>query len=487
MNNQQNVTEESIAEKIQAALNDRVYDTELSATDVERFQNLESMSGVIRQLKELQPQAATFPNLELFAYKNYSFLVEAREALKDGSFYTSIEMLWDKESISFEEADVTEFNRGHHVCVTRIKKINTDQICNDLDDRYEKTATEAEKSTNSVASKSTPSDVPFKVDIFGIDATFAQSAHLMPQSPECAATWFPFVPWVLKVTATFNDDDNNNLKWDYVTKCIHGFKKNKKREDDVGIKHFRSNRISLLGQTDIFDTHPCLLIVPIMTVKQVKDWNGEGYDAIVLAGHHKPITPDQVYQMIGAAHGTLRFATLDECNTACNLLRQIILCVCKSLKSTFPLELLTTQMRSFQNKKILEQLSTLLSPPQTSTSMVDVPLPLCLNLTTTSINVRKVSFSPFDESIQSDDGSNMHPAPDPVLLCGKAAKNWLKRMDTPYLAGCDNNAASGSLDFVATYEEEAALRGWTTTTTETFKEVVLHHTDTFDESLSDIE
>jgi hypothetical protein len=308
----------------------------------------------------------------------------------------------------------------------------------------------------------------------------------MPQSPECAATWFPFVPWVLNVTATFKDDEDD-LRWDYVSKCIHGFKKKKKREDDVGIKHFRSNRICLLGQKDIFDTDPCLLIVPIMTVQQVKDWNGEGYDAIVLAGHHNSTTPDKVYRMIGAAYGTLRFATFDECNTACSLLRQMILCVCKSLKSTFPLELLTTQMGSFQNQKILEQLSKLQSPSQTPTSMVDVPLPIGINSTTTSINVRKVSFSHLNESIQSDDGSNMHPAPDPVLLCGKAAKNWLKRMKTPYLAGCDDNSTSDSLDFVATYEEEAALRGWTSTTKETFKEVVLHHTDTFDESLSDIE
>ena len=62
---------------------------------------------------------------------------------------------------------------------------------------------------------------------------------------------------------------------------------NKKKAALVGIKHFPSNRIRLAGQALYLDQYHCVLIVPILDANGVKEWNGKGYDAIVLASKIK--------------------------------------------------------------------------------------------------------------------------------------------------------------------------------------------------------
>lgn len=39
----------------------------------------------------------------------------------------------------------------------------------------------------------------------------------------------------------------------------------------------------------------CLLIVPTMRIDEVKQWNGSGYNAIVLAGNFKDSNDDRIW------------------------------------------------------------------------------------------------------------------------------------------------------------------------------------------------
>ena len=73
------------------------------------------------------------------------------------------------------------------------------------------------------------------------------------------------------------------------------------------------------------------------------------------------------------------------------------------------------------------------------------------SITITKYGVRKIAFS------TSHDVNN--PAPDPVLLLGKAASNWMKCQVLFLLPGCDISNDSG-LDFVKLFREEMAMRGW---------------------------
>jgi hypothetical protein len=478
MSHQQDETttrELHLREQILNALNGRTFETDLSAADVAIFPSVDSMGSVIRQLEKLKKEAATFPSLKLLLSENLYSLSKAKGAVENGSFFASIDEIWGRALVPLDTADVNSLNRGHHV------EIAYHNNPTHRDQRYEKTAEGAQSLSGSAATNSSRSTAEFMVDIFGVNSAGSESAHLMPHSPECASTWFPFVPWVSQATTEFDNDYSK--KWDYMERCIHGHTLStidQRKANYVGIKHFRCNRIRLSGQKTYFDDNPCVFIIPILTVQQVKKWNGEGYEAIVLAGRwpiEAPVTiqASEVYQTIGAARGTILFATNNECDLACTLFQQIILCVCYSLKSTFPKELIAEKMKEFSDQSIPEQLKSLQEHN-------DIPVPISLNAipSNTIANVRKVSFSRADIN-----GSDLHPAPDPVLLCGKATCNWLKSINLPFLAGCDDDESkSDSADFIATFEEEAAIRGWTT---ETCTEIILHPGDTFDEELSDIE
>ena len=90
---------------------------------------------------------------------------------------------------------------------------------------------------------------------------------------------------------------------------------------------------------------------------------------------------------------------------------------------------------------------------------------------------------------------NNNPAPDPVLLLGKATSNWLKCQGLFLLPSYDNaddsDSSCSTSDSVVTYREEMALRGWSSDMLErpqhvgSVVEVSCHPSDTDDESLSD--
>jgi hypothetical protein len=101
---------------------------------------------------------------------------------------------------------------------------------------------------------------------------------------------------------------------------------------NVGIKHFPTNRIRLVAQKEYFDNSPCIIIVPILSVDEVKNWKGEAYDALVLAGNWKTILAALVYRAIGTAAGLTENGLADEeqCKEARKSLVEMILCECNT-------------------------------------------------------------------------------------------------------------------------------------------------------------
>ncbi len=106
----------------------------------------------------------------------------------------------------------------------------------------------------------------------------------------------------------------------------------KRRITGTGIKHFLTNIIRLKAQVQYYDSLPCLLIIPILSLEQVRNWKGEGYSAIVLAGEWR--SPEStarnaaaVYAAIGAHLGGINsnfLASRTEIVTATDLLASMI-------------------------------------------------------------------------------------------------------------------------------------------------------------------
>jgi hypothetical protein len=205
------------------------------------------------------------------------------------------------------------------------------------------------------------------------------------------------------------------------------------------------------------DKYPQLLIIPIMTIDEVRQWNFGGYSAILLAtstnadGENYRTPAAKVYKRIGAttAHEDhdIFLATSKELNDATILL------------DSFVRNLAT----AYQNlpQGVLKEWEKLGHKEEEYTqSMFYVP-----KLVTTTIQeichgfvaVRKVTFCHSRKEV-----NNYHQAPDPVLLLSKAASNWLKHNNIFILPCCtteDNNYEDDVDSIQSIPEKQASCRG----------------------------
>jgi hypothetical protein len=315
----------------------------------------------------------------------------------------------------------------------------------------------ARRDSTSAYQSTRSTDKSAKVDIFGVgNKAHAESAHLLPHSSRCASFWFPVVPWVL-CTAS------NSLTWDFLQQCIHGVIETKpeasnksvessSKLSDVGIKHFSTNRIRLTAQKTYFDDSPCVIIVPILTVKEVKNWKGGAYDAIVLAGNWDSIPAAMVYSAIGTAAGMTAksLANQKQCEIARKSLVEMILCVCNAAYNGSGLY--SSNLQTRQKIKEWEDAINMLAAkrPVTRSSGLMAPVPVSEGWNGTP-KVRKISFLAHNNAARR--------APDPVLLLAKAASNWLKRKKMNILPAYGNSSDDTS-DDVISFSEEAKIRGW---------------------------
>jgi hypothetical protein len=384
----------------------------------------------------------------------------ARDALLNGTFFCTIDEVWKFYFKSFALHKSFVRNRNY-----RVK----------YDKRYENTVKQANEKRNNPAddsARSTASDGG-NYDIFRQKQSGAHSAHLMPHSRDCSERWFPIVPLVLHTEwdlSSLKQGRGNKctVKWEFMQKCIHGSKSQKYKVPNVGIKHFPTNRIRLLCQADFLDRSPCVIIVPILTVEQVRKWDGDAYKAIVLAGDWNgydrsaqkrfDIKATEVYVGINASGGMTEcgnfkdfLAEKSDLEKARYLLEQMILCVCKTFNNS--------PFAKTKPSKLDKQKFDLWKRAIDQISEGEAPVPIS-NGWNVNMKIRKVSFSNSSEDI--------NPAPDPALLLAKAASNWLKRNQIEILPGCDDDGSTtsdessyfdDSADSVTSFNEDANIQG----------------------------
>ena len=121
--------------------------------------------------------SARFTNFERRIGQHRFLLVAALLAITNGTFFSSLDDVWDVELVNFNTGDVNVniFERGHDV------KISTDIEKNKsiLDTQYQATA-EGAKSVLKYADRSVARTNTGDPNIFGVDNSSAESAHLMP-------------------------------------------------------------------------------------------------------------------------------------------------------------------------------------------------------------------------------------------------------------------------------------------------------------------
>jgi hypothetical protein len=209
------------------------------------------------------------------------------------------------------------------------------------------------------------------------------------------------------------------------------------RMEFTGVKHFPTNKIRLSLQQFYFDETPCVIIVPIMSLQQVLDWDGAGYRAIVLAGGHDDTTAADVYRGIHASFVPPGLSLEDvlasgpDIEMARVLLTAVVRGLAYSLHHTS--NLLEAKL-SLNASKILTELR------HTFTSHIPntIQVPSDGRSPYRDVHARVVKFV--------DHGNDGHPAPDPLLLAVKSAINWSWRNQQKLLATGELVAEEDEMD-----------------------------------------
>jgi hypothetical protein len=241
--------------------------------------------------------------------------------------------------------------------------------------------------------------------VFGSEA--GQVAHLIPAAGGNADTWWFVTRWLFGW--------GENVPWDTRERAIHGSKTTHAtdRISQTGIKHMVSNKIRLMGQQEYMDVAPCVLIVPILRLNQVREWSGEEYEAIVMIDSWKDITISQVAGGIGFGEPGGATAGEGEIETARDLLTTVLRDMGYA-RMHMPVDVPDDKLPSREYWAGRQRHVTV--PEQ---------------IQRRNHRVRKVRFA------GPEGDANMHPAPDPLFLAAKAAVVWSARFNQRIAAGVE--------------------------------------------------
>ena len=386
---------------------------------------------------------------------------EKEAALFSGNYYSTIEQVWTNKVRHFENPvyfdrirrdsapDFSSPDGINYYRATLKKAIDPASIV--VPEPVPDPAPAAAASTtSSPAVSSARKQFPthrtmWPVDVFGSPYTkHMHLAHLVPHSPKNSTLYFDVATWALGLQEEAEGEGQRPKppKWDTVQKAIHGAttvpsKGDGKqiRVDHTGIKHSAPNVIRLYGQAAFFDADPGLIIVPILTLDEVKAWKGEPYDALAMAGevtekvegHGNVITSDfpTVCQRIRMTTEGGREANHREIEAGRELLTSVLLGMAYSLVFRSPdrephltrdqRKMLTGYRKQFP----ADEKDVLVPEPNP-----DAPAPM---------RVRVVEFRGATDV--HDETKNL--APDPLLLAVRAAINWSRRRGQQLLAAAE--------------------------------------------------
>ena len=101
-----------------------------------------------------------------------------------------------------------------------------------------------------------------------------ERAHLFSNAPLCHVAYLK----IAQAASGFFVDNYQKRR-----KLLNGMKGRKQRMNDSGIKHSKYNKFHLFLRKQLLDcTPPALIILPILSLPDIKAWNGSPFSALVL-------------------------------------------------------------------------------------------------------------------------------------------------------------------------------------------------------------
>lgn len=244
--------------------------------------------------------------------------------------------------------------------------------------------------------------LPF--DIFGRASSSAQKAHLLPKERNPALSWYFPACAVLGLSTEPSRKST-------VQKAILGCRHRIHHTKYPGIRNLLCNIIKLENQASQFDQNPYVVILPICDLRQMREWSGQGYDAIVLCDSAEVV---QSVSMNNA--NNFQEAALEEINKSltlasvvCKFLAHSVVQKAKNGRN----DLQDIQESLLQKSKLRDFVqSKRCNIPQVLSQQPAKP-------------VFKITFVGHDPNAER--GEKYHPAPDPMLLAFKSCNNLCRR------------------------------------------------------------
>jgi hypothetical protein len=249
-----------------------------------------------------------------------------------------------------------------------------------------------------------------------------ERAHLLSNAPVCHAAYFQLAQ---AASGIFTED------YFIRRKLLNGMKGRRNRMKDSGIKHSKFNKLHLFMQKELLDsTPPALIIVPLLTISQIKQWDGiSPYNAMAL-----PCGEQAVY----AASMSLRYVrttcSQSEVEIGVEVLRAFVKDIAESLldKENDVLGDFDTTVgentrdaSALRWKGLVEYLRTRDSPC--------FPIPnMRNNLDWEAVRVAKGTFDRDSSCL-----------PDPFLLAAKAAINYSSLVGKKLMPACQKSSSNG--------------------------------------------
>ena len=240
-----------------------------------------------------------------------------------------------------------------------------------------------------------------------------EKAHLLPKAKRDALTWNYAAVAVLGLPMedVRSFSTKKAILGSYKTKKLKRGRNNRTiRVIYKGIRNLLCNIVAMTCQQSHFDQHPRVFIFPALDLDAMRDWEGEGYDAIVLCEEGwdaRKIGMNDIE--LSEAKKATRQNVVDAMSTASS--------VCKFLAHSVllkPVEEVDQYQTSNDKKEAHANFRTQRQVPE---------LHGLLNKNGFFKPICKVSFEAHGSA-----NRRLHPAPDPMLLSFKSCNNLLRKI-----------------------------------------------------------
>jgi hypothetical protein len=271
-----------------------------------------------------------------------------------------------------------------------------------------------------------------QVDIFN-NVWSNERAHLIPDSPICAPKWGHSAEGALEPLLIEDAAKKNEAR----KLLVMGYAKS------IKLRKKPQNFIKFAAHKEVFDVDPSVIIIPIMPLNEVLDWeDGTPYDALVIAseinkpGRTAPMLASQSYQEVLSQfnYNDASFCSPEELETATSLIRSFLLGHAGSLMAGIPTTI-DPDKSTLEKRKVLDELENV----KKDIDSHGVSLP-SVHKKKTFRKVLKIRFS------------DPAPIPDPWLLAAKAVVNLSSTRGQKLLPAFKNGEEEEEEDFELLHE-----------------------------------